>query len=89
MHHQRSQLEKRRDPVLLTVREVAKVLQVSIASVYAIVAEGRIACHRVGTGRGSIRIEEKDLDDYLLACRTERAEKAPPPSRPRLKHIRV
>ena len=84
-----SQPEKHNERVLLTVRDVARVLQVSIASVYAIVADGKIACHRVGTGRGSIRIEERDLEEYLSSCRSEKAEEPKRAPRPRLKHLRL
>lgn len=73
--------------MLLTVRDVSQVLQVSVASVYAMVAEGKIAFLRVGTGRGSIRIDQRDLDEYLSTCRSERAEETMRSPRPRLKHL--
>lgn len=89
MHDEARQTEKHSERVLLTVRDVARALQISIASVYAIVAEGKIACHRVGTGRGSIRIEERDLEEYLCSCRSEKAEETKRSPRPHLKHIRL
>lgn len=81
--------EKCGERIFLTVRDVARVLQVSIASVYAIVAEGKIACHRVGSGRGSIRFEERDLEEYLSSCRMEKAEEPKRTPRPRLKHLKL
>ncbi|MHB8866459.1 MAG: helix-turn-helix domain-containing protein [Pirellulaceae bacterium] len=89
MQDELSQAEKYGEQVLLTVRDVARVLKISIASVYAIVAEGKIACHRVGTGRGSIRFEESDLADYLSSCRMEKAEETKRTPRPRLKHLKL
>lgn len=74
---------------LLTVRDVAELLQVSIACVYAMVAEGKLVVHRVGTGRGSIRVDRRDFEDYLTSCRQEPIKKSPRPTRPRLKHIRL
>jgi len=76
-------------PVLLTVRDVAGVLQVSIACVYGMVAEGKLAVHRVGTGRGSIRIEKADLEEYLAGCRKEPIEKKTRTPRARLKHLKL
>ena len=64
--------QDRRAPLLLSVRDVADALQVSIACVYAAVAEGKLACHRIGNGRGTIRIGREDLDAYLAACRIEK-----------------
>lgn len=75
---------------LLTVAQVAGLLGVSTASVYAMVEAGRLACHRIGLGRGTIRISEADLEDFLDACRC-----GPPAPRPRrlargpLKHLRL
>jgi excisionase family DNA binding protein len=75
---------------LLTVRDVAKRLAVSASSVYALVETGRLACHRIGIGRGTIRIDETDLAAFLDACRS-----APRPAprrastRPQLKHLRI
>ena len=55
---------------LLTVKEVAKLLRVSGRIVYQLVGEGRLGHHRVGNGRGSVRIRPKDVEDYLQSCRT-------------------
>ncbi len=59
---------------LLMAREVAELLRVSVSSVYALVAQGRIPCHRIGAGRGSIRVSRTDLEAFLNDCRSERVE---------------
>jgi len=75
---------------MLTVAQVAERLQVSTQIVYALVAEGKILAHRIGLGRGTIRVAEADLQEYLLSCKqdVQRIE-APPSSRRRLKHLRL
>lgn len=49
----------------LNVREVAGHLGVAVTTVYAICEARRIAHVRIGTGRGSIRISQAALQDYL------------------------
>lgn len=50
----------------LTVKEAAERLKVAPATIYMLCAQGRLAHVRVGTGgRGTIRIREQDLTDYL------------------------
>jgi excisionase family DNA binding protein len=74
---------------LLTVREVATTLRVSPSLVYQLIEAGKIACHRIGTGRGAIRVSSADLDAYLQGCRSERQTPVPKPPRPRLKHLKL
>ncbi len=82
--------QRRADPSeLLTVRELADFLRVSPALVYRLVEEGKIACHRIGMGRGAIRVRRQDVDDYLAVCREEPYERRPVPRRPKLKHIKL
>jgi excisionase family DNA binding protein len=71
------------------VREIAQQLGVSVSSVYALVSSGRLSCHRIGSGRGAIRISESDLEDYLLTCRQGRRLQNPMPRRVKLKHLRL
>ncbi len=52
-------------PSLLTVREVAEKLKMSLSSIYSLINTGKVASLRVGMNRGSIRIREADLDEYL------------------------
>lgn len=64
---------------MLTVSEVAKRLGVSAALVYQLVAQGRLACYRIGLRRGAIRFAEADVEAYLASCRVEGAEPMPRP----------
>jgi excisionase family DNA binding protein len=72
----------------MTVKQVAFRLEVSSATIYALVAAGKLKCHRVGLGRGAIRISEEHVAEFLTA-----APKLPVPVPPRvpavkLKHLR-
>ena len=55
---------------LLTVKEVARRLRVSASLVYQLVDSGKLGCHRIGNGRGAIRIRPDDVDTYLRTCRS-------------------
>ena len=50
----------------------AERLRVSPQCVYQLVETGRIVAHRIGVGRGTIRISGDDLDAYLESCRVEK-----------------
>lgn len=65
---------------LLTVQQVAIVANVSAQLVYSWCNSGQLAHLRLGTPgkRGTIRIEEADLLDYLASCR--QAKPATPPA---------
>jgi excisionase family DNA binding protein len=75
---------------MLTVKDVARILNVSVGCVYALVDAGRIPHHRIGVGRGTLRISTDDLDRYLASCKKEMGEAviARPP-RLKLKHLKV
>ncbi|WP_261343820.1 helix-turn-helix domain-containing protein [Bythopirellula goksoeyrii] len=51
---------------------LARQLKMSESLVYQLIEQGRLASHRIGNGRGRIRISEKDLLDYLSGCREEK-----------------
>ncbi len=76
-------------PPLLTVREVAEILRVSSSLVYQLVETRKLACHRIGSRKGAIRISAGDIDDYLSNCRYDRQEEMPKLPRPRLKHLKL
>lgn len=77
-------------PPLLTIEQAAEQLQVSRSILYSLIDRGKLACHRVGIGRGTIRIAPSDLEAYLESCRhAERVEEPPVPRRVRLRHIRL
>jgi excisionase family DNA binding protein len=69
-----------------TIKQVAEQLLVSQATVYSLCAQFKLPHVRVGTGRGTIRIDEADLAAFLQASKVE-------PNRLRntagLKHIRL
>ena len=56
---------------MLTVRQAAEQLAVSPASVYRLVETGKLLAHRIGIGRGTIRISEEQLDAFLSSTETE------------------
>lgn len=56
---------------MLTVKEIAGRLRVSPSTVYNLVEEGRISCHRIGKGRGCIRFTEEQVEAFLQSCRVE------------------
>lgn len=79
---------------MLTVKEVAQHLGVSPNCVYQLVATGRFACHRIGVGRGTIRISETDLAEFLYASRSASPSSAPaintvPKRDGKFKHLRL
>lgn len=49
-------------PKKLTVKQAAQRLDCSKSLVYALCAAGRLRHYRIGVGRGTIRIEEHDLE---------------------------
>jgi excisionase family DNA binding protein len=56
---------------LLTVRESAGRLGCSEALVYLLCSERRVARVRLGTGRGTFRIAEEELDEFLKNSRID------------------
>ncbi len=77
--------------ILLTIRDVAERLKLSPSAVYQLVETGSLAHHRVGNGRGTIRVSEADLLAYLTQCWQGVAEKPALTRAPRtkLKHLRL
>ena len=74
---------------MLTVQDVADLLKVSNSLVYNLIASGKIPSHRIGTGRGAIRVRRDDLDQYVRQCRVEPVAPAVRTPRPQLKHLRL
>lgn len=54
---------------MYTVKEVAHQLAVSATCVYQLISQGKLACHRIGVGRGAIRIAAEDLAEFFEGCR--------------------
>ena len=74
---------------LFTVEQASEQLQVSKSIIYALVESGKLACHRIGMGRGTIRISHSDIQSYLESCRYGEFVEEPVPRRTKLKHIRL
>jgi excisionase family DNA binding protein len=75
---------------MLNVREVAEKLRVSATCVYQLIERGKLTCHRIGVGRGAIRVCESDLTAYIDSCRKPGNETKNQVSRPRgkLRHLK-
>lgn len=67
---------------LFTVKQVAEILGVSKGCVYALIDAGKLDHHRIGLGRGTIRISDQELDAYLDESRVTKET-------PLLKHLRL
>ena len=57
--------------MLLIVKAASERLSVSPSLVYAMVASKRLAAVRIGNGRGTIRIEEAEVERLLAEGRTD------------------
>ena len=68
-----------------TVGEIAKRLKVSCSTVYSLVEQGLLRCHRIGMKRGTIRITEEQLQEFLKATEVKPASSVPS----ELRHIRL
>lgn len=84
------------DPTkLITVKEFAQRIRVSLASAYQIIQGGEIPSIRTGPRRGLIRVLSSDVDQYLANSLTQpplRAAnriKAPIKPHGQLRHIRL
>ena len=49
----------------LTPREVARTLNVSTATVYRRISEGSLPAVRIGEGTGPLRIDERELEEWV------------------------
>lgn len=79
---------------MLTVKQVAEQLSVSVTCVYQMISQGRIACHRIGLGRGAIRVASEDLTVFIESCRREEksnqeASLPAPAVRKQFRHLRL
>ena len=75
----------------MTVREVARRLEVSTSLAYRLIAGGKLHCCRFGMGRGVIRVSEEQLDAYRGSVEHGRTPDLPPTPRRRcqLKHLEL
>jgi excisionase family DNA binding protein len=77
------------DMDLLTINDVAAILKVSKSLVYGMIASGKIACHRIGNGRGAVRVRRDDLEHFINQCRVGPSLPPVRSQRPKLKHLRI
>lgn len=66
---------------LLTIKEAAKNLGLSLGAVYALCQSGALAHYRLGIGRGRIMVAWSDLAAFLQRCRkaeVNESAKTPP-----------
>lgn len=74
----------------MTVKQAAEKLEVCVATVYNLVAAGRLRCERHGLGRGCIRITEEQLAAYRTGATPLPLPPAPPKApQVRLKHLEL
>jgi excisionase family DNA binding protein len=77
---------------LLTIRETAILLRISIAAAYEIVKSGKLPSYRLGKSGASIRVSRGDLLLYLESSRQQTPTAAPArrvhPKR-KLKHLKL
>jgi excisionase family DNA binding protein len=67
--HQQLPPEQLDSSRVLTVAEVAGRLRVSPGAIYAAIQAGRLRAFRFGTrGRGTYRVTEENLRQYLESC---------------------
>ncbi len=69
----------------MTVKEAAERLEISVSLVYGLLTAGRLRGTRHGLGRGTWRISEQQLAEYLEAA----AEGVPAAPRRPLKHLQL
>jgi excisionase family DNA binding protein len=69
------------DSSLLKVPEVAERLSVSPSTIYNLVESGKLACYRIGKGRGAIRFSEAQVLQYLEGAKAEPEQPASTPLR--------
>jgi excisionase family DNA binding protein len=72
---------------LMKVGDVAKRLNCSPSLVYEHIASGRLGCHRIGKGRGGLRVSEEQLTSFLK--KTEHSDSSPDDGDEEFRHCRV
>jgi excisionase family DNA binding protein len=61
----------------MTVAEAARILEVTTGVVYDLCSKRLIGHHRVGAGRGQIRLTQDDIDEYVARRRVEPIDATP------------
>ncbi len=66
---------------MLSVKQVAGRLNVSVGTIYGLVNRGRLAAYRIGVGRGTLRIPEESIERFLESNIVDgRGIASPPPT---------
>ena len=74
--------------IMLSVKDTAARLNVSTSTVYSLIKCGQLKSHRIGIGRGVIRVSEADISDFLHGS-VVAVQQPRRPSRVRLEHIKL
>lgn len=74
---------------MLTVKQAAARLGVSPATVYGLCQRRRLSHVRIGLGRGAVRIDEGDLENYVRTAKVQPSTPALSPPRESFKHLRI
>lgn len=56
-----------------TVKQIAEYLAVSETVIYRLIDSGTLKAHRIGVGRGTIRVSDDQLQEYLSSVETKAA----------------
>jgi excisionase family DNA binding protein len=73
----------------MNVKQVAKRLEVSISTIYSLIASGKLRHYRIGNGRGVVRVSEERLAAYLKSSEPAVTPPPAPASSIRLKHLNL
>ena len=74
---------------MMKVHEAARILSVSESTIYTLVRQGLLRAHRIGAGRGVIRISDSAISEYLdSSTEPARSTRRRRPGS-RLKHIKL
>jgi excisionase family DNA binding protein len=76
------------DQRLLTIKQTAEQLACSEANVYALISAGQLPFVRIGRRKG-LRIDTRDLEDFIESRKVQYEQARPTQPRPRLKHIKL
>jgi excisionase family DNA binding protein len=80
------------DNQMLTIDQAAEQLNVSARTVRNPIVSGKLAHHRIGAGRGVIRISEEALNQLLAECEVRSSDAPTSPrrrERRQLRHIKL
>jgi excisionase family DNA binding protein len=74
---------------MLSVKQAAEQLGISVALVYSLCAARRLRHERYGLGRGTIRIPTEAIEEYRRNCTKVPNEPARPQIRRRFRHVKL